>query len=372
MNVAYGATFWASQATMALNIGLQPQLDNNQWSPLHPTAATAAAAVMATQPQSTYHTAYDTTCLPYMAASIPASISDVAGYLGVEYVAQQSTVRTSFTSFPSGAGYSPNGLYGSEYCAAECSDDGDSNLMRYSCTTSSSGSSVHAVTYGGGGAPSGTPVQIQQQQQQQQISAGTSRGRPGTSGSPAAAAAAAAAAATSVPSRALPGAHVGRVKEGALVKRKSMEQLAQSAAVWVVYYNYAVGGPSGTPGALTPDQLVQAYVNRRVHGHTFVVGLAEDAKQLVTAVSSVGGNGASGGGGGAGSSLSGGRSVITSVPPAYLRPLVFLLALAHAGVPYTPITRDNLTAGLPPPGWCLPGSLLQPKTMTTTMTMTTT
>ncbi|GIM09861.1 hypothetical protein Vretimale_13664 [Volvox reticuliferus] len=363
MDAAYGKTFWAGQAALPLNSGLQQQFDGNQWRLLQPMAAAAAAAAMSTH----LPLAYDASYSPYTTANIPISISDVAGYLAADYGTQQC----SFTTNLNAAGDDCKGMYDSENGTGESGDGSDSNPtgpvqngMQHNRTTSSSGSSVNAVPYGA--AATGTRAQTQQQQKQQ-ISAGPSGGRPGAFGSPAAASGGAAtAAAAQGLSSSLPGAHVGRVKEGALVNRKSMEQMARSAAVWVVYYNYAVTGPSDTPVVLTPEQLVQAYANRRVHGYTFVVGLAEDAKQLLTEIPSVGGSAASseagGGGAGAGSSLSG-RSAVAPVPPAYLRPLVFHLALAHAGVPYTPITRECLTAGLPPPGWCLPGSLLQPKTM---------
>ncbi|GLI62631.1 hypothetical protein VaNZ11_005296 [Volvox africanus] len=92
---------------------------------------------MATQLPSPYHTVYGATYLPYMAASIPVSTSDVAGYLGVNYGAQQSIVHTSFTSFPSGAGYgnkesSAHSCTGRSRAARRPADD---RLLGDRCTT---------------------------------------------------------------------------------------------------------------------------------------------------------------------------------------------------------------------------------------------
>lgn len=42
------------------------------------------------------------------------------------------------------------------------------------------------------------------------------------------------------------------------------------------------------------------------------------------------------------------------VPPAFLRPLASLLALAEAGQSYAPVNRRQLEAGAPPAGWCVP------------------
>ncbi|KAG2440249.1 hypothetical protein HXX76_004361 [Chlamydomonas incerta] len=42
------------------------------------------------------------------------------------------------------------------------------------------------------------------------------------------------------------------------------------------------------------------------------------------------------------------------VPPAFLRPLAALLALAEAGHTYTPVSRHQLEASTPPAGWCVP------------------
>ncbi|EFJ42349.1 hypothetical protein VOLCADRAFT_97635 [Volvox carteri f. nagariensis] len=372
---AYAAASSGAQA--AFGVPSLPQTHQQTQSEPWRIQPTAALAVHI---PSAYDTSYPT---PYLTALFHASPLRPRADPGAIYSPQHAAFG-QLSGVPDGAGYVYQGVYGmtqhpegggpeggSGYGDSDdspgCGGGGGGTSMLYGRSTSS-GSSVKSGYGGGGGGGSAAAAAgtRHRSQAQQPASAATA-----IAAAPAVAAAAAAAAARS---------QVGRVKEGALVSHSSVEQLAQSAPLWVVYYNYTVNGPVGHSGILTGDQLMQAYRNRRVHGHTLLVGLAAEARSLLSSSAAAAAVACCGGGGAAPSSSSSSLSSLRSpspsapssgqgggggggpvVPPSFLRPLVFYLALAQAGMPYTPITSDQLMAGLPPLGWCLPAPLLQPK-----------
>ncbi len=79
-----------------------------------------------------------------------------------------------------------------------------------------------------------------------------------------------------------------------------------------------------------PGSSISLYL-RNPTGHTLVVGLQAGAAEALGSPA--------------------------QLPPAFLRPLVFHLALLHAGCPYTPLSKAQLRAGAPPYAWGVPGSL---------------
>jgi len=140
----------------------------------------------------------------------------------------------------------------------------------------------------------------------------------------------------------MPAGHTRRLEEQ-LMRGPSLKALALRAQHWVVILNmnYNDTADSVTQLLTTAQGLQDLLRARKLQVQTLLVGITNHSTFV--------------------DDPSYAHKIKLPLPPSLFRPLQLLVAMQAAGVPYKPISIDDLDCRTVPSNWCLPGLLFAPE-----------